>query len=67
VPTLTSLGFAGFLERPAGAAATATVLAADFARLAGLAFLVGVFVARRDRTGRSVMVCTSLLASDSPH
>jgi len=30
-------------------------------------FLTVAFVARRDRTGRSVMVCTSLLASESPH
>src|SRR6476659_1367726 len=78
VPTLISVGLAeAFVARLTGGAVAATVLVGRFTRLAGLAFLAGtflagaflpvVFVARRDRTGRSVMVCTSLLASDSSH
>jgi hypothetical protein len=58
---LTSVGLA--------AAVLVRLVAPDFAatdlvlrRLAaGAAFLAVVFVARRDRTGRSLMVCTSLL------
>src|SRR5436190_17849846 len=78
VPTLISVGLAeAVVGRLTGGAAAATVLAGRFTRLAGaflaaaflagaflaVAFLTVVFAACRDRTGRSVMVCTSLLAS----
>jgi hypothetical protein len=61
VPTLTSVGLA--------AAVLARLVVPDFTAAdfvlrrfaAGAAFLAVVFVARRDRTGRSLMVCTSLL------
>ena len=77
VPTLISVGLAeAVVGRLVGGAAAATVLAGRFtARRApswrptflAVVFLTVAFVARRDRTGRSVMVCTSLLASESPH
>jgi hypothetical protein len=77
VPTLISVGLAeAVVGRLIGGAAAATVLVGRFTCLAGaflaaaflaVVFLAVVFAACRDRTGRSVMVCTSLLASQSPH
>src|SRR3954454_15658846 len=77
VPTLISVGLAeAVVGRLIGGAAAATVLVGRFTCLAGaflaaaflgvaflaVVFLAVVFAACRDRPGRSVMLCTSLLA-----
>jgi hypothetical protein len=71
VPTLTSRGFGVDLARRVVADFVAAALAVRFAGvdLAALAFLAVAFLVTFEvclaRTGRSLMVCTSLL-SDSP-